>query len=90
MYVIIGCGSVGYNVARMLRDRGKEVLILDRDKKRVEDLRDAELQAQQGDLDDPEPQRAALEQAAAALLMSSNMKGNLHAVRWLKREMPQV
>jgi nanoRNase/pAp phosphatase (c-di-AMP/oligoRNAs hydrolase) len=88
LYVIIGCGSVGFNVARMLRDRGKELLILDRDKKRVEDLRDAELQAQVGDLDNLEAVRAELEQAAAVLLMSSNMKGNLHAVRWLKRDLP--
>ncbi|HEV8361738.1 MAG TPA: DHH family phosphoesterase [Candidatus Thermoplasmatota archaeon] len=88
MYVIIGCGSVGFNAARMLRDRGKELLILDRDKKRAEDLRDAELQAQVGDLDDLDPHRAELEQASAVLLMSSNMKGNLNAVRWLKRELP--
>jgi nanoRNase/pAp phosphatase (c-di-AMP/oligoRNAs hydrolase) len=88
MYVIVGCGSVGFNVARMLRDRGKEVLILDRDRKRVEDLRDAELQAEQGDLDHLEPHRAELEQATAVLLMSSNMKGNLHAVEWVKRELP--
>lgn len=89
MHVIIGCGSVGFNVARMLRDRGKEVLILDRDKKRVEDLRDAELQAQVGDLLALDQQRAELEQAGSVLLMSSNMKGNLHAVEWLKRELPQ-
>jgi nanoRNase/pAp phosphatase (c-di-AMP/oligoRNAs hydrolase) len=88
VYVIIGCGSVGFNAARMLRDRGKELLILDRDKKRAEDLRDAELQAQVGDLDDLDPHRAELEQASAVLLMSSNMKGNLNAVRWLKRELP--
>lgn len=89
MHVIIGCGSVGYNVARMLRDRGREVLILDRDKKRVEDLRDAELQAEQGDLEHLEPHRAEVEQAGAVLLMSGNMKGNLHAVQWIKREIPQ-
>lgn len=88
MYVIVGCGSVGFNVARMLRDRGKELLILDREKKRVEDLRDAELQAEVGDLDDLAPHRAELEQASAVLLMSSNMKGNLHALEWLKREVP--
>ena len=89
MHVIIGCGSVGFNVARMLRDRGKEVLILDRNQKRVEDLRDAELQAEVGDLDNPAAHRSELEEASAVLLMSSNMKGNLHAVEWLKREIPQ-
>jgi nanoRNase/pAp phosphatase (c-di-AMP/oligoRNAs hydrolase) len=88
MHVIVGCGSVGFNVARMLRDRGKEVLILDRNQKRVEDLRDAGLTAEVGDLDNLGDHRTEVEEAGAVLLMSSNMKGNLHAVEWLKREIP--
>ena len=34
MYVIIGCGSVGLSVARLIADKGKTV-ILDNDPKRV-------------------------------------------------------
>ncbi|HVL86953.1 MAG TPA: DHH family phosphoesterase [Candidatus Thermoplasmatota archaeon] len=90
MYVIIGCGSVGFNVARMLRDRGKEILILDKSKKRVEDLRDGELNAAVCDMERLDPFRQELEQATAILLLGSNMEGNLAALKWLKGEVSEA
>ncbi|WP_418279881.1 DHH family phosphoesterase [Halorubrum sp. DTA98] len=52
-YAILGCGSVGHAVAEELTDRGKDVLILDRDESRVEALRDQDLNAQVQDVAEP-------------------------------------
>ncbi|HLF23949.1 MAG TPA: NAD-binding protein, partial [Burkholderiales bacterium] len=80
--------SVGFNVARMLRDRGKEILILDKSKKRVEDLRDGGLNASVCDLERLDTFREEMAQSTAVLLMGSNMEGNLSALRWIKSEVP--
>ncbi|MHB8603617.1 MAG: NAD-binding protein [Thermoplasmatota archaeon] len=90
MYVIAGCGSVGYNTAKLLRSREKEVLILDSDRKRVEDLRDQEFTAVVGDLRDLSQYREDLERASAILLLSSQMDANIAATKYLKKELPNA
>ncbi len=88
MYVILGCGSVGYNAAKLLRGRDKDVLILDSNPKRVEDLRDQEFTAVVGDMTDLTPFREELSRAEAVLLLSSHMDTNLQALKHLKSETP--
>ncbi|OYR89191.1 hypothetical protein DJ72_00500, partial [Halorubrum distributum] len=53
-YAILGCGSVGHAVAEELTERGKDVLILDRDESRVEALRDQDLNARVQDIAEPD------------------------------------
>ncbi|MBI4393607.1 MAG: NAD-binding protein [Euryarchaeota archaeon] len=89
VYVILGCGSVGFNVAKMLKERGHELLIIDNNKKRVENLRDFELESVVGDLHNLAAHLAALRRADAILLLGSNMEANLSALKFINRELPQ-
>ncbi|QSZ67012.1 potassium transporter TrkA [Methanofollis aquaemaris] len=53
-YLICGCGSMGYNIVEELLKETDSILILDRDEKRVEDLRDQKYEAIVRELTDPE------------------------------------
>jgi nanoRNase/pAp phosphatase (c-di-AMP/oligoRNAs hydrolase) len=90
MYVILGCGSVGFNAARLLKSRDEDLLIIDRSKKRVEDLRDAGYTAVTGDMEGLEAFRPEFERASAFLLLSSNMEANLAGLKHLKKEYAQA
>ena len=84
MYVILGCGSVGFNAARLLKSRDEDLLIIDRSKKRVEDLRDAGYTAVTGDMENLASFKADFENASAFLLLSSNMEANLTGLKFLR------
>jgi nanoRNase/pAp phosphatase (c-di-AMP/oligoRNAs hydrolase) len=88
MYVILGCGSVGFNAARLLKSRDEDLLIIDRSKKRVEDLRDAGYTAVTGDMEGLDAFKEDLERATAFLLLSSNMEANLAGLKYLKEAFP--
>lgn len=90
MYVILGCGSVGFNAARLLKSKHEELLIIDRSKKRVEDLRDAGYTAVTGDMEHLEAFHADFERAAAFLLLSSNMEANLSGLKHLRGRFPDA
>lgn len=89
MYVILGCGSVGFNAARLLKGRGEELLVIDRSKKRVEDLRDAGYTAVVGDMEHLEAFKEDFERASAFLLLSSNMEANLSGLKHLRGAFPE-
>ncbi len=90
MYYILGCGSVGYNTAKLLRGRAKELRIVDKSKKRVEDLRDGGFDAILGDMEDLKPFLSELANAEAILIMSSDMERNLQALKFVKNELPHA
>ncbi len=89
MYVILGCGSVGYNAAKLLKSRDEDLLIIDSSQKRVEDLRDQGFTAVRGSLEDLFSFKEDFERATAFLLMSSNMVGNLAGLKHLKTQFPE-
>jgi nanoRNase/pAp phosphatase (c-di-AMP/oligoRNAs hydrolase)/predicted dinucleotide-binding enzyme len=49
LYMILGCGDVGFSVASMLKERGADVAVVDRDVKTVERLGKMGYQAYLGD-----------------------------------------
>ena len=51
-YAILGCGSVGHAVAEELVAEDKDVLIIDEDESRVGALRDQDLDARQGNIEE--------------------------------------
>jgi len=78
-YAILGCGSVGHAVAEELVERGKDVLIVDRDESRVEALRDQDLNAQVADVRD-EAVAGLVEDRDVVLIMASDVDANEAAV----------
>jgi len=79
-YAILGCGSVGHAVAEELVERGKDVLIVDRDESRVEALRDQDLNAQSYDIRDEEVADLVADRDVV-LVMASDVEANEEAVR---------
>ena len=83
-YAILGCGSVGHAVAEELVERGKDVLIVDRDEARVEALRDQDLNAQVADIRDEEV-AGLVEDRDVVLVMASDVEANEAAVANIRK-----
>lgn len=86
-YIILGCGSIGYNVVEELFKETDQIQIIDRDKQRVEDLRDQKYEAVTRDLTDPEV-LTGLPVPEVVFVLSSHMDANLAAVKTIKRQYP--
>jgi trk system potassium uptake protein TrkA len=69
-YAVIGLGKFGATVARSLHERGQEVIAIDRDRARVQDVRDSATQAIEADCTDPDTLRALGIQDADAVVVS--------------------
>ncbi len=78
-YAILGCGSVGHVVADALVAEGKDLLIIDQDEGRVEALRDQDLDARQGKIEDEEIAEAIADRDVI-LILSSDVEANVEAI----------
>lgn len=90
MYAILGCGSVGVNVARLLVERQNKVLIIDKDEKRVENLREQGFDAIVGDIRFIDPKVQRLSEADAVLILSSDINANLESLRNIRASLGDV
>ncbi len=90
MYVILGCGSVGFKVASTLQARGEEVFVVDSSETRVENLRDGNLNAAVGDLRNLDPFEDQLGRAEAVLVLSSDVNANQNGVEYLRKHFPEA
>jgi len=83
-YAILGCGSVGHAVAEELVAEGKDVLIIDEDEKRVEALRDQDLDARQADIRDSSVADDIADRDVI-LILSSDVEANVIAVENIRK-----
>ncbi|HDS45338.1 MAG TPA: potassium transporter TrkA [Methanomicrobia archaeon] len=92
MRLILGCGRIGYAIAKELEDRGEEVLIIDIDEKRVDFLTDEDFTAFVGDIGDPKVLKKLLKEIEPekVFIMSNSSEGNKKAVRNLKDALPDA
>ncbi|MEA2034817.1 MAG: DHH family phosphoesterase [Euryarchaeota archaeon] len=88
-YLILGCGSIGYNIVEELFRETDEVLIIDHDEKRVEDLMDQKYSAISRELTDPALFKG-LPVPEVIFIVSNDKDGNLAAVKTVKKEFPQT
>jgi len=88
-YMILGCGSTGYHVIEELAKETSHILVIDHDKKRVEDLRIHKYEAIARDLQDP-ALLTGLPQPEFAFVLSNDKDANLAAVRTIKRTYPST
>jgi len=82
-YAILGCGSVGHAVAEDLVAEDKDVLIIDADEKRVEALRDQDLDARQADIRDDDIAEAVADRDVI-LILSSDVEANTVALKTIR------
>lgn len=88
-YIVLGCGSIGYNVVESLVRDSEQVIVIDSDEKRVEDLRDQNFDAivkniRSADFlnDLPVPE--------VVFVLSNDKAANLDAVKVVKEKYPSV
>ena len=79
--MILGSGSIGFAVAKELRELDKDLIIVDRDKQKVETLREEAYEAFEGDISDPEIfQHINLKELTGILVLSSDNEANKKAL----------
>ena len=88
-YLMLGCGSIGYNVLEELDETNDNILIVDSDQKRIDDLRDHRHQAMIGDISDP-LLVAKIPEPEVVFVLSSNKDANLAAVQNLRKVYPDA
>jgi nanoRNase/pAp phosphatase (c-di-AMP/oligoRNAs hydrolase) len=90
--LILGCGRIGYAIAKELEDRGEEVLIVDIDKKRVNLLTDEDFKAFVGDIGDPKVLKKLLKEGEPekVFIVSNSSEENKKAVWNIKEALPDV
>jgi trk system potassium uptake protein TrkA len=69
-YAVIGLGKFGATAVRSLHERGHEVIAIDRDRNRVQDVRDSSTQAIEANCTDQDTLRALGLQDADAVVVS--------------------
>jgi nanoRNase/pAp phosphatase (c-di-AMP/oligoRNAs hydrolase) len=88
-YLIFGCGSTGYNVVEALLRETPDILIIDRDEKRVEDLRVQKFNAIVRDLTSPNL-IDGLPEPDVAFVLSNDKDANLTALRTIRAAYPRA
>jgi Exopolyphosphatase-related proteins len=82
-YAIFGCGSIGYNLVEELQRETKDILIIEKDKKRVEDLRTQKYNAIVRDMRNQNLMND-LPIPATAFVLANDKEANLAAVKSIK------
>jgi nanoRNase/pAp phosphatase (c-di-AMP/oligoRNAs hydrolase) len=95
MYVILGCGTAGYLAASKLQEQKKSLLIIDKDDKRIETLKERNFEnVIKGDITDVATLKAAnVDKAEAVLILTTDVELNKRAakaVRTLNEEVPII
>ncbi len=91
MYLVLGCGDVGFSVASRLKERGAELAVVDRDAKKIEQLKEMGFSAFVGDFCLPKVLKdAGISRAEVVLLMVPDFRATeraLGAINRLKTEL---
>ena len=88
-YLVLGCGSIGYNVIEELESETRSILVVDKDEKRVKDLLDQNHDAVTGDIRDP-ALLDTLRVPKVVFVLSSEKDANLAAVQAIKARYPEA
>jgi nanoRNase/pAp phosphatase (c-di-AMP/oligoRNAs hydrolase) len=92
LQVIFGCGRIGYAVAKELKKRGLDVVIVDIDEKKVELLKEEDFIASTGDGSDPDEVNKVKREGEpeAIFILSSDSEVNMKAVKNTKELLPHT
>ena len=87
--MVLGCGSIGYNVIEELESETRSILVVDKDEKRVKDLLDQNYDAVTGDIKNP-ALFDTLRVPKVAFVLSNEKDANLAAVQAIKARFPEA
>ncbi|KXA93288.1 hypothetical protein AKJ37_00465 [candidate division MSBL1 archaeon SCGC-AAA259I09] len=75
MYLLFGCGDVGFALAQKLQEGDREVQIIEKDEGKVRQLRDMEFEVVQGDFTDTEDiGKSDIKEAEVILILASDLE----------------
>ncbi|HUU75372.1 MAG TPA: DHH family phosphoesterase [Methanoregulaceae archaeon] len=86
-YVVLGCGSTGYNIVQELCRESNRILVVDRDESRVRELRDQNFDALAGDIADISFM-SGLPVFEIAFIFTSDHTTNLTAIKAIRTRLP--
>ncbi len=73
MYLLLGCGDLGFALANKLRENDEEVEIIERDEEKVKQLEEIGFKAHQGDFTESEDiEQAQVKKAEVILILTSD------------------
>lgn len=82
VYLILGSGSIGFAIAKELREMGKDLIIVDRDPQKVETLREEAYEATEGDISEIETLKQFVgKKLSGVLIVSSDNDANKKAIK---------
>ena len=85
-YLVLGSGSVGFALAKELRESNKLVIIVDKDEAKVETLREEGFETIVGDISDPElVNKIDLKNVVVILFLTSNNEANRKGIENFKK-----
>lgn len=90
MYTILGGGTIGYRLAKMLVDRGTEVTVVEMDPDRAAWLRRMEIKVVEADMKDVDLTDAGVRTARAIMVVGDASDANLEALRRVKEAAPRA
>jgi len=86
LYLVLGCGDVGFAVVNKLKGLGIELAVIDHDAAKVEMLRELGYEAIKGDFGSPEVLRkAGIERAEAVLITARDFSATKQALKAIKK-----
>jgi nanoRNase/pAp phosphatase (c-di-AMP/oligoRNAs hydrolase) len=84
MYTILGGGTVGYRLAKMLVDRGFQVTVVEKEPERVSWLRKMDIRVLEGDMKDIDLKDAGVTSAGAVMVVGDEGEANIEAIRRIR------
>jgi len=88
VYLVLGCGKTGVVLSNALRRKGKQVSIVEKDRKLANFLRDSGFRALRQDISKPWKFEGLIEQAVVAFILSSDPEANMVALEHVQRINP--
>ncbi len=87
LYLVLGSGSLGFALVKELKERDKELFIVDKDPQKVETLREEAYDAIVGDISDPEVlEKINTKNLAAIMILSSDPLANKAALANIRKK----
>lgn len=91
LYLVLGSGSLGFALIKELKERDKEIFVVDKDPQKVETLREEAYDAIVGDISDPEVlEKINTKNLAAIMVLSSDPLANKAALENIRKKFHQM
>lgn len=88
MYLILGCGRTGFVLGDTLRRRGKQVAIVDKDRKMIKFLRASGFRAIKQDISKPWKFEGLIRQAVVTFILTKDVESNMIALEHVETTNP--